>query len=249
MTDLVDPADAGTRLRNLAWAVAAVFGAFALGIALGLVATQALLALGFGAETDRTVFFVASTVFQFLGFYAAAYGFFEHVADFDALVHLRRPGPRDVAWAVGGLVVLIGANFVISELLVSVGLEGAQNEVIEAGRQDPVLFLFLLPVTVLFVAPAEELVFRGIVQGLFRQAWGVLPGVLLASGLFALAHFLALSAGGGSRLVTIAVIFVLGLLLAAVYELAASIVVPAAVHAAWNVTVFGWEYAAATGLV
>jgi membrane protease YdiL (CAAX protease family) len=249
MTDLVGAADVGTRLRNLAWAIAAVFGAFAIGMVLGLVATRALVSLGVAAETDRTAVLVVSTVFQFLGFYAATYWFFEYLGDFDALVYLRRPRPRDVAWAGGGLAVLLGANFVLSELLVSVGLEGAQNEVIEAGRQDPVLFLYLLPVTVLFVAPAEELLFRGIVQGLFRQAWGVLPGVLLASGFFALAHFLALSAGGGSRLVTIGVIFVLGLLLATVYELAESIVVPAAVHAAWNVTVFAWEYAATTGLV
>lgn len=249
MTDLLDVADAGTRLRNLGWAIAAVFGAFALGILLGLVAARALVSLGFSFEADRALFLVVSTIFQFLGFYAAAYWFFQYWGDVDALVHVRRPQPRDLAWAAGGLAVLLGANFVLSELLVSVGLEGAQNEIIEAGREDPILFLYLLPVTVLFVAPAEELLFRGIVQGLFRQAWGVLPGVLLASGFFALAHFLALGAGGGSRLVTIGVIFVLGLVLATVYELAESIVVPAAVHAAWNVTVFAWEYAATTGLV
>lgn len=249
MSDLVDVADAGTRLGNLAWATAAVLGAFALGIVFGLVATRTLVTLGFGLEADRSVFLVVSTVFQFLGFYGAVYWFFAHVRDVDDLVYLRRPRPRDVAWALGGLAVLLGANFLLAELLGSVGLEGAQNEVIDAGRQDPVLFLYLLPVTVLFVAPAEELLFRGVVQGLLRQAWGVLPGVLLASGFFALAHYLALTAGGGSRLVTIAVIFVLGLVLATVYELADSIVVPAAVHAAWNVTIFLWEYAATAGLV
>lgn len=248
MAQLIRMADVETRLRSVGHSLGLVIGAFAVGFILALTAAQTLFSLGFSFEADRVVFVVASSVFQFLGFYVALYWYFDRLGDADALLHLRGPSLRAAGWVLGGVVVLLGTNFVISELLVNVGLEGAQNEIIRLGREEPVLFLYLVPVTILFVAPAEELLFRGAVQGLFRQAWGVLPAVLLASGLFAVAHYLALGADG-SRLVTIGVIFVLGLILATVYELSESILVSAAVHAGWNVIVFAWEYAAVTGLV
>lgn len=248
MAQLIRMADFETRLRSVGHSLGLVIGAFAVGFVLALAAAQTLFSLGFTFEADRVVFVVASSVFQFLGFYVALYWYFDRLGDYDELLHLRGPSLRAVGWVLGGLAVLVGVNLVISELLVNVGLEGAQNEVIRLGREEPVLFLYLVPVTVLFVAPAEELLFRGAVQGLFRQAWGVLPAVFLASGLFAVAHYLALGADG-SRLVTIGVIFVLGLVLATVYELSRSILVSTAVHAGWNVTVFAWEYAAVTGLV
>lgn len=248
MAQLIRVADLETRLRSVGHSIGLVIGAFVIGLILALTAAQTLFSLGFTFEADRVVFLVTSSAFQFLGFYFALYWYFDRLADPAELVHLRGPTLRAVGWILGGLAVLVGVNFVISELLVNAGLEGAQNEVIRVGREEPVLFLYLVPVTILFVAPAEELLFRGAVQGLFRQAWGVLPAIVLASGLFAVAHYLALGADG-SRLVTIAVIFVLGIILATVYELSESILVSAAVHAGWNVIVFAWEYAAVTGLV
>lgn len=248
MTELVRVADAETRLRSAGHAILLVVGAFALGFLLALTAAQSLVSLGYSLDGDRLSFIVATSVFQFVGFYAAVYWYARTVDGFRELVYDRRPVLRDVAWVVGAVLVLLGVNYVLSELLFRIGLEGAQNEIITEGRERPALFLYLIPVTVLFVAPAEELVFRGVVQGLFRRAWGVLPGVLVASAFFAVAHYLALGAGG-SRLATIVVIFVLGSLLGAVYELSGSIVVSTAVHAGWNVLIFAWEYAAVTGLV
>lgn len=248
MAQLFRVADLETRLRSVGHSIGLVVGAFVVGLLLALTAAQTLFSLGFSFEADRVVFLVASSIFQFLGFYVALYWYFTRLGDADELLHWRGPSLRVAGWVVGGLALLVGVNLVISELLVNVGLEGAQNEVIRVGREEPVLFLYLVPVTILFVAPAEELLFRGAVQGLFRQAWGVLPAILLASGLFAVAHFLALGADG-SRLVTIGVIFALGLILATVYELSESLLVSAAVHAGWNVIVFAWEYAAVTGLV
>lgn len=248
MTEAVRVADRETRLRSLGHAALVVLGAFALGLLFGLAAVQALASLGYTPAADPLPVLVVSTVFQFAGFYAAVYWYFQRLGDFEALVHWRRPALPDVAWVIGGVVVLLGTNYLLSELLVSAGLEGAQNAIVQLGREEPALFLYLIPVTILFVAPAEELVFRGAVQGLFRRAWGVVPAIVLASAFFAVAHYLAL-AGEGSRLVTLGVIFALGGVLATVYELSDSLLVSAAVHACWNVVLFAWEYAAATGLV
>lgn len=248
MASPVRVADSETRLRSFGHVALVVVGAFAAGLVLAIAAAQVLVTLGFSPDADVVTFLVVSTVFQFVGFYLAVYWYLDRLGSVEALVHAGRPGLRAIAWGVGGLLALLVANVVLSVVLTNFGLEGAQNLIVQRGREHPLLFLYLIPVTVLFVAPAEELVFRGVVQGLFRQAYGVVPAVVLASAVFGLAHFLALG-GTGSRGATIAVIVVLGLILGAVYELAGSIYVSTAVHAGWNVTVFAWEYAATTGLV
>jgi membrane protease YdiL (CAAX protease family) len=240
--------DAGGVLRAGGHALFLVLGAFLTGLLFAGATVSVLASMGFSRETDIVALLVVSSVGQFVGFYVAVWWYFQRVGDFEALVLARVPSLRDAAWAVGGLVALFLTNLVLSQLLVQFGLEGAQNAVIEQGRATPELFLYLIPVTVLFVAPAEELLFRGAVQGLFVRAAGVGPGILGSSLLFGVAHYLALG-GTGSRFATIAVIVVLGLLLGAVYELSENIAVPIAVHAGWNVTVFAWEYAVVTGAV
>lgn len=225
-----------------------VAGAFLTGLLFAGAAVSVLASMGLGRETDLVALLVVSSIGQFVGFYIAVWWYFQRIGDFGDLVLAGRPSLRDAAWAVGGLVALFVTNVVLSQLLVQFGLEGAQNAVIEQGRANPELFLYLIPVTILFVAPAEEFLFRGAVQGLFVRAAGVGPGILGASLLFGIAHYLALG-GTGSRLTTIAVIVVLGLLLGVVYELSENIAVPIAVHAGWNVTVFAWEYALVTGAV
>ena len=240
--------DAGSALKAGAHALFLVAGAFLTGLLFAGAAVSVLASMGFTRESDLVALLVVSSVGQFLGFYLAVWWYFQRVGDFDALVLARRPSLRDGAWAVGGLVALFLTNLVLSQLLVQFGLEGAQNAVIEQGRATPELFVYLIPVTILFVAPAEELLFRGAVQGLLVRAVGAGPGVVGASLLFGVAHYLALGPTG-SRVATIAVIVVLGLLLGAVYELSENIAVPIAVHAGWNVTVFAWEYALVTGAV
>ena len=240
--------DAGTALRAGGHALFLVAGAFLTGLLFAGAAVSVLASMGFSRETDIVALLVVSSIGQFTGFYLAVWWYFQRIGEFRALVLARLPSLRDAGWAVGGLVALFVTNVVLSQLLVQFGLEGAQNAVIEQGRATPALFLYLIPVTVLFVAPAEELLFRGAVQGLFVRAAGVGPGIVGSSLLFGVAHYLALG-GTGSRTATIAVIVVLGLVLGVVYERAGNIAVPIAVHAGWNVTVFAWEYALVTGAV
>lgn len=240
--------DTGSALRAGGTALALVVGAFLTGLLFAGAAISVMASMGFSRETDVVALLVVSSIGQFVGFYLAVWWYFQRIGDFGALVLARVPSLRDGAWAVGGLLVLFVTNVVLSQLLVQFGLEGAQNAVIEQGRANPELFLYLIPVTVLFVAPAEELLFRGAVQGLFVRAAGVGPGIVGASLLFGVAHYLALGPTG-SRMATIAVIVVLGLVLGVVYELSENIAVPIAVHAGWNVIVFAWEYALVTGAV
>jgi membrane protease YdiL (CAAX protease family) len=72
--------------------------------------------------------------------------------------------------------------------------------------------------------------------------------VVLASALFGVAHWLALT-GGGSRLTYVAIAAVLGLVLGVAYEFSENLAVPIVIHGLWNAFLFGSQYAAASGAV
>lgn len=247
MADLFRVADARTRLRSFGHAALIVVAAFLVGIVLSAIGLGLFQAAGYTLDSDFAVVFVTTSALQFLGFLLAVGWYFRAIADFDDIVHYDRPGLREAGWAILGLVTLLGSIAAIGAILTRFGLEPAPNNVIDVGREDPLVFLLLVPVTILFVAPGEELVFRGVVQGQLRRAYGVLPGILIASAIFGLVHLPALGTEG-SIYVTIAVIVAAGLLLGAVYELSGNILVSIAVHALWNVTVFLANYVEVTGL-
>ena len=226
-------------------AVLVVFVAF---LSAFVVATAAAVGLS-SAGLDRSglAFRVGVTVAQFLGFGVGLAGYLA-VADQWAVVidHVRLPGLSDAAYALGGLVALIGAAAVVGQLLSVLGIEVAQNQVVEIGRQNPEFFLYMIPVSLLFVGPFEELLFRGAVQGLLRRAWGPAVAIVAASAMFGVVHWIALT-GGGSRLSYVAIAATLGVVLGVIYELSDNLAVPAVVHGVYNATLFGVQYAAATG--
>lgn len=237
---------AGARLRHLAEAAIVVLAAFAAGIALSLGGLVVLADLGITRSTDFALVFLTTAILQFVGFYLVVLWFFRQIRSVGELVHAGRPGLRDVGWTVAGLAGLVIVLRGLEAVLVRLGTEPAANQVVDVGRSDPVIFLYLIPVTVLFVAPAEELVFRGVVQGSLRRAYGVLPGIVLGAAVFGAVHVVALGPHG-SRIATVLVIAALGLVLGTVYELAGTIAVPIAVHALWNVLAFLVNYVEATG--
>lgn len=167
-----------------------------------------------------------------------------------SLFVLDAPTVRDGLWIAGGFVALAVLNQVLSVLLellaslldslfditVSVG----QNAVVEIVRANPEVAFYLLPVTVLFVAPGEELLFRGVVQGLLRRSLGVVPGIVGAALIFGGIHVVSISSGDAWTYVLVAT--ALGLVLGTIYEYTENLLVPIAVHALWNCSLFIYIY-------
>lgn len=196
----------------------------------------------------------ALTALQFVGFLVVCLVYLDYRDD-RSLVALRRPRLSDAAWIVAGLVGLYVLNDAVGIALSNFGVEPAANQAIESGREQPPLLLYLAVVSVCFVAPAEELLFRGLVQGLLRRAAGVVPAVVVTSLVFGLVHSFALvSAGGGAPALSgiaayVAVAAALGLVLGTLYEYTETLVVPVAIHGLWNALLFLQVYAAESGLI
>ncbi|WP_123538067.1 CPBP family intramembrane glutamic endopeptidase [Halosimplex salinum] len=244
-------ADMETRVESLLHSVLLVVAAFVAGTLVYLSAGSVLQSAGYDVTETATLPplpYATLTAMQFVGFFVVI-GLYLRFRDGDELFSVDVPSLRDAGLVVVGFVALFVVAAALSTFLETIGVDTATNQVITQGQQDPVRFLYLIPVTFLFVAPAEELLFRGLVQGLFRRAYGVVPAILLASVLFGAPHYLALMGSDGSIVPKLALIAVLGVILGTLYELTDNLAVPILVHGFWNSFSFVSQYLNATGLL
>lgn len=247
-SDRYHVADAEVRMRAYAHGIGVVLVAF---LVAGLIADLAFRAVGLAGVSlnrDAIPVQVGGSALQYLSFLAVGIGYLLHYGERD-LVDWTWPDLRDVGWIVGGFVALYALLTVIGVLFSVLELQNAEHNLITRGQQNPDLFLYMIPVTLLLVAPGEELIFRGIVQGLFTRAYGVVPAIVLASALFGAVHVAAVAGGGASTgqvLLTLASTAALGAILGAVYELSENLLVATIVHGLWNTMTFLTQWLAAT---
>lgn len=135
-----------------------------------------------------------------------------------------------VAWAlaVGGLAVL-DVPFA-GNALTSLAEEGLR-----------VSLLLLAALSVLVIAPAEELLYRGVVQASLYDVTDRRRAVVLASVPFALAHLPTLHADTGAPpavALSLTAVFGLSLVFGWLHARTDDLLVPAAVHGGYNGAVF-----------
>jgi len=238
-SDLYHTADRAVRLEAVVASLGIVAFAYGVGIVLASLGISVAASAGYTLESAPVVALAVQYALLPAGFVFVVVGYLAS-GDHGDLLRYRVPTLRDLGWIVVGLLALVVASTILSDIITALGVESAQNQAIVRGRENPILFLVLLPITLLFVAPGEELVFRGVVQGKFRAAYGPLPAVLIASLLFGISHSGALV--GSGQVTYLAVATVLGLILGAIYEHTQNIVVPVGIHAAWNSLLYFGEW-------
>ena len=223
-------------------------GAFILGNVVVLGTGIALEALGIPvfSRPARTIF-LSTVMLQGVTFGGLALVYLRVRGLGLQFVRVRRPTRRDVGIVVGGTLVLLSLLVGASVLLSYLGIESAQNRIVEIGQQNPVVFLVLVPLSFMLVGPGEELLFRGLIQGRLRESFPRWRAIVLASGLFGIVHITSLV--GEGKFVYVGVVFALALLLGAAYEYTDNLAVPALIHGAYNAVQFGAAYLLTTGAI
>jgi membrane protease YdiL (CAAX protease family) len=213
-----------------------------------LVARQAASSAGVGVGS------FAGTVLTTIGYQGVGIGvvaFFYYRWRGDPIDHLGLaiPGRRELAWAGGGLAVLVGVWIGTNAFTQYFGVPVAEHQLGALSQPNQILTFVVL--SFLIVAPGEELLYRGLVQGTLREAFGAWPSIAGASALFALNHVTALVATGANAgtatAVTIGLVLVLSLVLGYLYERTETLVVPVLIHAGFNGLQFGLRYVEVTG--
>jgi membrane protease YdiL (CAAX protease family) len=238
------------RLRLVATCYGLAIGGMLLGIVVLLLASLVLI-LGLGLTISPTTGLVLSLVaVQGIAFPGIAILYFRYnersLREFlpVSVPSLRQFGLIVGAW-IGALILLnVGASIVIQ----LVGTEPASNSAAETAAQNPEFIPYLIPLVFLLNAPGEELLFRGVIQGLLRERFGPAGAILLATSAFAPIHITALIGSFEAALVTITILSIPSIVFGAVYEYTDNLVAPTLVHALYNATLFTGLYFVSTGM-
>lgn len=165
-------------------------------------------------------------------------------------VRARWPSPRDAGWMIAATLVLLAGMTVALMVVKQLGLSATEHSIAESTKDNPELLLPLIPISVLVTGPAEELLFRGVIQTRLKEVFETGAAVFVAAVVFSLVHVPAygVNSGFGPELVTtLGILFALGMFLGAIYEHTGNLVVPAIAHGLYNAVIFGMNYVRAVG--
>ena len=223
--------------------------AVAIGLTVaGVVASVALSIPAVVVPLDPLAGFVAATVLSELGFAAVAVAFV--LASGVGVGYLRLHGPDRRGWllVVAGAIGMFGYRIVALLLVQLLDLPVAGNAITDyPGIDVGTIVLLLVPISILVIGPAEELLFRGVIQryleGGYSRSWAIVgTGVL-----FSLVHlpttYLA-NPNPWAVATTLVILFGLSLVLSYLYAWTENLVVPILVHGLYDALVFALAYVA-----
>ncbi len=194
-----------------------------------------------------TAFFVLN----FLGFFVAGAAYLAYTGRGWAYVDLRTPTLRDWGYAVGGFVAGFALLLTVSLLAQAAGVEPTGSQVVDYLGGDSTMVLIMIVVVFLFNAPAEEFLFRNVIQKRLYDAFSRMGAVLVTSVIFALVHLPLFTLTDEGTLaeplaigVSMSVIFVGSVVFGYVYVKTENLFVPTMAHALFNAFQFGLLYLA-----
>jgi len=236
--------EGSSAIRTLGVSVGLAIAGFLVGIAATLITVIALVWAGIDVFDQPLLEILVSVVMlQGVGFGSVALGYLYLSNRGMDFLMLRMPTLRDLAWTLGGLFALFGALMVMNVILFLAGIEGAEHVFVDLGEQNPEILLLLIPLSIVLIGPAEELLFRGLIQRLLVDRFGIIAGIGGASVIFAVAHVGALIAADPVELITTLGIFViLSVILGVVYEYGENLVIPSLIHGLFNAAQFALLY-------
>lgn len=152
-----------------------------------------------------------------------------------------------------GLVAVVVALSVAFALAVQVAAEallgGSVSTLVgETIVADRSFYLVYALLSVLVIAPAEELLFRGAIQGRLRRSFGARGAIVGASLLFALPHLGNFAGGLGWAVLMAGTLFVVSAVWGWLYERTENLAVPIVAHGLYNAGLAAVSYLSYVGV-
>ncbi|MDZ7746795.1 MAG: type II CAAX endopeptidase family protein [Halobacteriales archaeon] len=235
------------RIRALGTGLFLAIVAFLVGIVASVFALGLLQSAGITLGEGDWGYYALQTVgLQGVGFGLTSLLFLKLQDRFD-IIEIRVPTRNDVKLAILGVFGLLAVVLVLSALYTQFDVQLPETTLPGVIERQPDIALYLIPFTILFVAPGEELLARGVIQGRLKDVYPPGAAIVLASVVFTLGHAGNLVATPLTRaLPYFAQLFVLSLVLGWLYERSENLLVVVFVHAVYNSITFLSQYAAAT---
>ncbi len=235
-----------TPLRAALGAIGYLVGVFGFTIAVSLLVIVAMAVVVADAATFEALFEGESMV-VFVGLEAGLLALGSVIA---AAVSLRRgwipkrvvgfgrPSLRELAVGVVGVVVLLAFAFALSIAMEQLGTAPSEHALFVEDAS-ATYYLALAGISILLIGPAEELLFRGLIQNYLRPAFGGAGAVVGTSIVFAIVHLPAyFTETLTTAALSLVVVFVLSLVLGGLYERFRNLWLVMAVHGVYNAVLF-----------
>lgn len=221
----------------------------AVGVATGLTITALVFSTVFGLlvaiplfmaglDIESTTVIVSLLIGGQIGFFAAGY---LYVRRYGLPIPIERPGRRDLGYAAVGIVAALAFATGASVVL---GWFGLMPEAVieELVTRNPIVAIWLAVLSVIVIAPAEEYLFRGVIQGRLRQTFSAPSAIIIASLLFGSLHFGNYVGSFGTVIGWTLLIAGVGVVFGALYERTNTLTVPIIAHAVYNALLFTVGY-------
>lgn len=195
-------------------------------------------------STPYTLFalIVGGQFIPFLGFSIAILRYYRRLTWEGIHVYLgiERPTLRELV-VVGSCVFFISIAITFATVIISFipSSGAATNRTAAAASSSSVIALFYMFASLLIIAPCEETLFRGIIQGRLRETFSAPTAISVAALIFATVHIIALIGDPTSQLIAVAVLTIPSFGFGIVYEYTGNLVVPVLTHGLWNAFLFG----------
>lgn len=237
--------DRRAKARGLAEALTIVLVAAGVAVVLSLAVITALAAAGVQLEPSLVIA-LSILLTQGLSFGGVALLYLA-LRRGRIRVPLRWPTTGDLQWMAGGSALALAALTLGLSVVSLLGLAVGEHQIQDLGAENPEIFILLIPLSFLLIGPGEELLFRGVVQGRLRQAFGAGAAITFAAMTFAALHVAALTGPLAARLTTVAVLVLPSLVFGLAYERTGNIAVPAVIHGIYNATLLALSYSGVQG--
>lgn len=170
---------------------------------------------------------------------AAAVALRRGVAFFD----LDWPSARTVGVGALAGVAMLALLWAFGVVTSALGVPSASHGVVARIRETPSIALVMAVVSVVAVAPGEELLARGFVQKALYDAYSAGGAVVVASAVFAAVHVFAYwTAPPAAVAAALGQLFVISLVLGWAYVQTESLVAPVVGHAVYDAVQFLYAY-------
>lgn len=156
-------------------------------------------------------------------------------------ISIKIPTRYHAVWIVASAIGMLAIPFIIEIVSSTTGIQYGRVDQ-QLLTESPEMVLVLVILSVVLIGPAEEYLFRGVVQTRLSQSMGTTAAIVTASLLFVLPHAIGYTGGVGAVLLLSLAPFSLGLVMGALYERFENLSLPILAHGLYNAILFLMTY-------
>lgn len=187
-------------------------------------------------ETSRVAVMLLLPV-SMVGLAAAGAVYFKLSGRTRGSLDLVRPRRSDVGWMALGIVLTLTILIAVGVVIERLDIEPPQQALVVLIREDVVLIVYMIAVVWLFNAPAEEFLFRNLIQKRLYDAFSGTGAVVVTSILFAGLHVVTFATVGVDPvaiLLPLLGLFGSSLVMGYAYLRTENLLVPIVIHGGYN---------------